>query len=479
MVRILGNITIFLLFLGVNIYGSSLEVSLSDKEIVVGESVFLTIATVEEGNQSSFPPIKSVAGVKIDEVIRTSTINYVLINGKNRAEHIQTMTLEFRPKKSITIPAFSFTLDGEESYSKEQYLKVVSSKDELTEKNRDFSIEMKLSKNEIYKDESVLLTVLFRHKKDIDLQKMEYEKPKFIDFFAKHIGKEKIYQEGKFIVYKLNYMLTPKHSGVLTISPANIKIAIQNRQLQKEGWYRDILSWHRVISNGLKLRVEKLDESYEIVGDFKLKSTIDSTTTEPNRPINLTIELFGEGNLEAYRGIEFDIPNVTIYSDDSNTSSQLDSAGVKSFYKKSFVFIATDNFVIPSKTIRIFNPKNKSVKILKTEAYRVKINKNIEKKRSIDKKILYYLPFLIAFVFGIILTLLVQNIILLYKKYRAKKVGFEGHKALQILYPYSSENIEIEEMVRKLYAIKNGEKDIKIDKKKLNKMLEEYSSKGE
>ena len=345
--------------------------------------------------------------------------------------------------------------------------------------NRNFFIDMNLSKSKIYRDESVILSVYFRHKKDINLIKMEYEKPKFLDFFAKNIGKEKIYQEGDFMVYNLNYMLTPKRSGLLSISPANINVAIEKRELQKGGWYKKLLYWHRVVANRLKLEVSPLNIEYDMVGDFTLQESLDLTVAEINRPIRLSLKIFGEGNLESYHGIDFDIPNITLYTDDENITSTFESDTLKSIYRKSFVFIATDDFVIPSKIIRVFNPKTKRIKILRTEAHRVKIKKNIEKENSVDKKILYYLPLFTAFIFGIIMTLFVEYLLFLYKSYKDKKRFFKGEKAFKILYPHSGESIEVEAMVRKLYAIKNGEKDIKIDKKELNKMLEEYSSKGE
>ena len=483
MIKILGNKILFLLFFVGNLYSASLEVTLSDKEIVKGESVFLTIATVEESNQSKLPPISEVAGVKVDDLVRTSRVNYIFVNGKNRVFYINSMTLELKPLKSITIPAFHFTLDNKKFFSKKRYIKVVSSKKEISQKNRKFFINMELDKSKIYKDESVLLSVYFRHKKDINLIKMEYIKPNFSNFFSKHIGEEDTYIEGDFRVYKLTYLLRPKDIGVFNIAPATVKVATKNRKLQKEGWYRDILNWHKVVADELTLEVEDVEKEYDIVGDFDLKESLDREIADINQPIRLTIELFGEGDLESYKGISFeDISTITLYSDDANISSNLKLEKVVTHYKKSFVFIASDNFIIPSKTIRIFNPKTKIVKILKTKSYNIKISKSIEKVSNmdnIDKKILYYLPIFTSFLFGIIFTLILQNIPLLYRKYRRKKVGFDGHKALQTLYPHIGDSIEVEEMVRKLYAIKSGEKGINIDKENLNKMLKKYISKGE
>ena len=81
-------------------------------------------------------------------------------------------------------------------------------------------------------------------------------------------------------------------------------------------------------------------------------------------------------------------------------------------------------------------------------------------------------------VLGALLLLLLQYLPRLYKKYHVKKNGFDGHEALQILYPHISKGFEVEEMVRKLYALKKGETEIKIDKKILKEMVEKYKSKG-
>ena len=46
--------------------------------------------------------------------------------------------------------------------------------------------------------------------------------------------------------------------------------------------------------------------------------------------------------------------------------------------------------------------------------------------------------------------------------------------ALKILYAHMSESPEIEVMVRKLYAKKNGDKSVVIDKKELKELVERF-----
>ena len=48
-------------------------------------------------------------------------------------------------------------------------------------------------------------------------------------------------------------------------------------------------------------------------------------------------------------------------------------------------------------------------------------------------------------------------------------------ESLKVLYAHIGEDKEIEEMVRKLYAVKNGDKSVKIDNKKLKEMVKRFS----
>ena len=54
---------------------------------------------------------------------------------------------------------------------------------------------------------------------------------------------------------------------------------------------------------------------------------------------------------------------------------------------------------------------------------------------------------------------------------------FKESDALTILYAHMSEDPQVEAMVRKLYAKKNGQKDVIIDKKELKALVERYTKK--
>jgi len=61
-------------------------------------------------------------------------------------------------------------------------------------------------------------------------------------------------------------------------------------------------------------------------------------------------------------------------------------------------------------------------------------------------------------------------------KFKRNKSPYKESEALKILYAHINESKEIEEMVRKLYAKKNGDKSVIIDKKLLKELVEKIKN---
>jgi hypothetical protein len=60
-------------------------------------------------------------------------------------------------------------------------------------------------------------------------------------------------------------------------------------------------------------------------------------------------------------------------------------------------------------------------------------------------------------------------------KWKRSTSPFKESEALKILYGHMSDDPEVEAMVRKLYAKKNGDKSVIIDKKELRALVEKYA----
>ena len=259
------------------------------------------------------------------------------------------------------------------------------------------------------------------------------------------------------------------------------------------GWYIDVPKWTQVSSPSLIVNVEAPTKPHDIVGDYRLTQKIDQTKIKANKPVHLTIELLGEGTLDDYEGVEFTIPNVTVYSDDAKVESTLVGKVLHSHYSRSFVFVADHNFTIPSKTIRAYNYKTGEIKLLKTKSYSIDVEGakllqnssmvhtqnpiNLSGNSSSNQSRLpTLLALFLAFILGVVVTYFFKYLPKV-NIWKPKGKSFRGDEALKILYPKMGESKEVEEMVRKLYAIKNGNRKIEIDKQQLKELVERYRDK--
>jgi len=81
----------------------------------------------------------------------------------------------------------------------------------------------------------------------------------------------------------------------------------------------------------------------------------------------------------------------------------------------------------------------------------------------------------LAFLAGALFLILAQKILayISHKKGRKKRAHYSTKEALKILYPHTNQHKKVEVMVRKLYEKEKGNKNISIDAKELDRMVNE------
>ena len=492
-IRILGSM---LLLLTSILYSGSIEATVDSDEVFPGDSVILTLSVVGE-NIKSLPDISSIGGVDVINSSRRSSSSFSSVNGKAKMEITESLILEFIPEHNMTVPSYQVKVDGKIESSKAIDIKVTKERKRSVSSEK-FALDMELSKTEAFVGEPIIVTVKFRQKMSVNVLDIEYQQPKFKGFFNKVIGKQKNYNKGNYNYMELQYLLVPKHGGDMRLDPARAKIAESTGRRQFGGWFSDTPKWSRLISNSPLLHIKKPSGNFDIVGYYSLDDSVDTKEVEANKPVNLKIKLQGEGSLDDYEGLEFDLSGVTVYSDDAKIESKLVGKELRSRYTKQFVFISDHNFTIPSKSIYVYNYKTDKIDELKTKEYKIVVKgasqksitpavytknsinsttENNHNKKESSYKINWDIPSWImllgAFVLGSIFTLIAQKVLPSFGKFKFKGFGINIDEALSILYPKMSDNHQIEEMVRKLYDKKQGKKVV-IDKKLLKSMMEKY-----
>ena len=476
----------------------------SDTEIVAGNMIRLKIRA--NGDKVVFPNIEEIDGAKVLEQHEIIVNRPHYINGVLKKERT-ILILTFAPHNDMTIPSYDVEIDGRMYKTKAIKIKVMPATAQNMEDNNKFFLHLEVDKKSVMVGEPIVATVYLSLKLGLKLSKNpQYTKPVFKGFFSKELGDQKVYQEGNRQITEYKYLLTPHSEGDFAVGPARAKLGVVDKK-RRDMFGRFISTrWVPIASDRVKIKVTKKPKESDLVGHFTIESTLDTKNVKVNKPVNLTVKIVGDGTLEDFEFPDFEIDGVTVYSDDAKIATDLSNNLVHSSYSKSFAFISDRDFTIPTQRISVYDTKSKIVKYLEVSSYNVQVegsqvqvvqkpqvkipgagkvhsNLKIPQKSMLDTEekndfsevqSAPWWMIILAFVSG----LLVMYLFKYFPSMNWKKKGstIKEAEALKILYTHINESKKIEDMVRKLYAKKNGDKSIIIDKTILKRLLEKYGT---
>ena len=475
------------------LYGANVKATVDTVEVVKGNPVTLRIKAT--GGNAAFPKILMVGNATIVNTSTSSNRSIRVVNGSMNSEVSTTKLIQFMPEHNMTIPSYTVNISGKRYKTDPITIKVIKSNAPKTQDNTSFDLKMKSSKSQVHVGESFMVTVYFSLRSDIQLsQEIQYTKPNLSEFLVADVPEQGAYIKDNYQVQEIRYIVTAQKEGNFTINPAQAKIGLPDRNRRDIFGMTYGTKWYQIVSDILKVEVLPQVVDSDITGDFTLKDRLDKQETKANKPVNLTITIEGKGNLSGFEYPKYDIDGVTVYGDEAKIDTKVVNGELYSIYTKSFAFIAEESFTIPERTFSMYSTKDQKLKELKVKSYDIdvkmskhkssvtKINTNgivqtnepkkLEVKPIVKKEIEMVSPswwmLLLAFVLGSIFTYLLRFIP------KRKEKSYKESQALKVLYGHTSDDSEIEEMVRKLYAKKNGDKSIKIDKKRLRELVERF-----
>jgi len=502
----LGKITkLFLILIFTSFTFADVKASLSSPAVYRGDIVnFIIIA---DGNKIIFPEINDIGG---NPIIGTSSSESIsMINTK--VTRTISKTYSFRASKSLTIPSFTVKADGVEYKTDELKLKVL--KPTANKKGSEFMVEISLDKNESYVGEPLDLNISFKSKLNARADKIQLGEPKLDNFWVKKKDKVTHSTQGEYVVQTIQYKLFPQKSGEYTIPAIESLVGKVERQQQGAGSFFDDpffnsmtqqLSWQKVYSNSLKLKVNPLPNGLELYGNYQIQATVDKKKVNANKPVNLTITVKGEGNIDDVKKFDLDIPNVIIYADEPKISSQEINGIYQGVFKEKIALISDQNFTIPSLELKYFDKNSKTIKTISTKPIDIEVmgtsKTNISNKSTIEvspsqiiksptetkTKIvvekedayLKYLFLAIGFILGVSLMLLIK---FLNKKEKRREVNIvkmirkakNDRELFNLLLPYSKEHNVISNALNLLEDNIYKNASHKIDKEELMEIFED------
>jgi len=472
MKKALGNMTkLLLIFFLTSTLFAEVKVSLSSPAVYKGDVVNFSISV--DGRSIQFPQISEINGSAIIGTSQSESIS--MINS-----HIirnTTKTYNFKPTASLTIPSYEIIIDEKTVKTKELTVSVL--KPTASKNGSNFVLELKLNKQEAYVGEAVELSITYKQKLNLHVEQVQLSDPKLENFWAKKIEKTEDGGEGEYLTQTIHYQLFPQKSGEYTIPAMEALIGQISRQ-KRGGFLNDPffsmgnqLNWKKIYSNELKLKVNPLPNGLELYGNYQIEASVDKTKVQANKPINLNIEVKGEGNIDDVKKFDVAIDNVIVYADEPNVNSSLVRGIYQGAFKQKIALIADQNFTVPPLSLEYFDKATKQIKTITTKAIKIEViggektavhkassievspsqiikaPQKVETKTKIiiekEDAYLKYLFLLIGFVLGILLMLIIHKP----KQKKSKKennIVKNIHKAkndrtlFDILLPYAKQD---------------------------------------
>jgi len=360
-ISILGKIVLFVLCTYFSFGG--VKASINKSTFYLGDSVTLLISA--SGEDIKFPPITSIEGFR---VIGTSSSQQIsIINGKTNKT--QVMEYSFEPTKSLHINPFIIEIDGKQAFTNPVDITMVEPS--ASKASDPIALVLKTDKKSYYKGEPILTTITFKYKKDagvIDAKLMEFNPE---HFWVKTLNNPKPIEQNGYIIYKLNYILYAKQAGKVNIPNHSIKVAMRSGM--------SFMKWDKVFSNNLSLNIKDLPQGVNILGDYVIEASVDTTNAKQNDPVNFTIHIKGEGNLEDLNEFQPNMPNQVLYSSKPAIKASLTANKLMSDFTQKISIISDKDYTIPPISFKYFDMKTKSVKTISSKEIAIKVEKSLQK----------------------------------------------------------------------------------------------------
>ena len=498
--------TILLLMLLPIMTWASVTAKLSKKIIYNGDQVRLIIEA--EGEDIAFPDLIDVAGYPVLGTSNRSSTT--IINGDMKKTVSKSYV--FQPDKDVVIPVYKVVVDGVEEMTAPLRLRVAKASGAVSS-NNNVALEMSVNKKEAYVGEPITLNLTFKSLPNAHYDKIELSEPDFKKFWVKKVPTLKQGVEGDFITQTYQYVLFPQEEGEFTLKPPYVRLGarVAGRSVFSDPFFGNMgmsMNWKKLFANEVKLHVKPLPNNLEVYGDFRISAEVDKKEVKANKPVNLTIDIMGQGNIEDIKKFELDIPNAVVYSDELKVSN---SGITKGVVTQKVAIVADRDFTIPSVSFTYFDAKTKKPKTIKTEPISIKVvggstqstvpskieqkevpqvmepvvqqvesNSTVLTKSQPVDKILWYILGLLS---GIALTLLSWFVAKKLKGRTRKELPMvkkikktKTDKALfELLLPYRDEDEVIKEALAKLEKNIYASGTEKIDKDEIIEFFEERS----
>lgn len=359
-----------ILLLQILAYGQ-FTASVDRNPVLVGEQIQVTF-TLSNLNGSNFrapgfkgftvlmgPSTSQQMSFVNGQMSRSLSYTYVLQADAEGNYQIGSATIDADGKTLKTNP-INITVTKGNAQQQNQGQKQNQSQGNLNQQANDviaknLFLRLNVSKKEVYQGEQIIATyVLYVHPELRLVQLVPSQNaPTFTGFWTQDIdiGKLQFHTENvngvpfnAAVVKKV--VLIPQQTGKLTIEPfifeTVCRLVVQNQQKRRRSIFDDFFSFgpqyqdfkYNASSGAVNINVKPLPPGAPAdfnggVGNLSMKAWIDKPKTKTNEPVNLKIQISGNGNLKLIEPFDLKLPpDVETYDPKVNDNISVSGSGV-------------------------------------------------------------------------------------------------------------------------------------------------------
>jgi len=187
------------------------------------------------------------------------------------------------------------------------------------------------------------------------------------------------------------YLLFPLEAGKVEVDfDYTIKTASDDAVAQVYIGSRDNVKWIETVDTIMPIQtiafdIKPLADDIELVGDFKLKTVLKSSTIDQFSTAQIVYTLNGVGYVDKEFAPLKKIPNVTIFEDTHDEAFKSTKNGQVLERAYLYALSGDNDFNIAKLRIKAYSPRTKSFYTLKAEGYPIRVTK-IDPDTLLDDK---------------------------------------------------------------------------------------------
>ena len=224
-----------------------------------------------------------------------------------------------------------------------------------------YSFTMQVDNAKPMVGETIHLTTHFHYD---NLEEYDLAEPDYEHFNITLVDENETQENNSTWLVTQHYTLIAKKAGTLTLHPLKAHIEFIPIGYQDRYNKNHYLQKQDISTQPLTLQVRPLPQGIQVTGNYTLEASIDKNQSTQGSPVQFTVSLTGEGNIENLNYLTLHIPHTTIYETSIDPHS------------KTFSILANQNYSIPPIVLKYFNQKSKTVILTSTPNYDIHISGN-------------------------------------------------------------------------------------------------------